>query len=155
MKFMIKVSILGLLAGAMASMATASSFDRCKDEADVDRWKLWGSEASLPANLERCDCLMDADCVATCFQAAYGYSFECSFCFGALAICCVESGCMSVPCKLISFALAIVRRKDRSFHTPRLSPLALFFVRRTSNRAARWAVGEKPARNATVVAWRN
>ena len=41
-------------------------------------------------------CFLNTNCIESCFQEVYGYSEECSSCFGKIPQCSINSGCMMV-----------------------------------------------------------
>ncbi|KAL7541037.1 hypothetical protein ACHAXR_011534 [Thalassiosira sp. AJA248-18] len=68
---------------------------------DMTLWVENGGEMSRPEQSNFCSrtynggCFLDTDCIETCFQETYGYSSECSSCFGGIPGCSISSGCLT------------------------------------------------------------
>lgn len=82
-----------------ASEPIPELFDQCESDEDVAAWTENGGEATLVEFANWCSteqCLGDNSiCIEMCFQDYYGYSAECSKCFGAFPDCSVGRGCTS------------------------------------------------------------
>lgn len=71
---------------------------------DTQIWINDGGEATRPVHSNYCSrewndgCFLDTDCIESCFQENYGYTSECSACFGVIPACSVSNGCTSVWC---------------------------------------------------------
>lgn len=81
--------------------ATPIMFDACDNPQDMAIWTSNGGEASRPEHSNYCSreyneggCFLDSACIESCFQEVYGYSAECSKCFGDMPTCSIASGCM-------------------------------------------------------------
>jgi len=79
---------------------------RCTAPPDLEAWATSGGSAGRPENSNYCSreyehaggtaCLLNADCIQTCFRETYGYSEECSVCFSDIPLCSVDKGCMFI-----------------------------------------------------------
>ena len=82
-----------------AQQQPAVSEGKCTNEQDKQTWITHGGEATRPEHSNYCSreynngCLLDAACIEMCFQEEYGYSAECTSCFGVVPTCSVISGC--------------------------------------------------------------
>lgn len=80
------------------SNSTASSNGKCNEE-DLEIWISTGGEVNRPIHSNFCSrtynggCFINSDCIETCFQENYGYSAECSTCFGVIPQCSMNNGC--------------------------------------------------------------
>mmetsp|Transcript_346 Transcript_346/g.745 ORF Transcript_346/g.745 Transcript_346/m.745 type:complete len:594 (+) Transcript_346:121-1902(+) len=80
------------------SNGTASSNGKCNEE-DLEIWISTGGEVNRPVHSNFCSrtynggCFINSDCIETCFQENYGYSAECSTCFGVIPQCSMNNGC--------------------------------------------------------------
>lgn len=70
------------------------------NEQDVEIWIASGGETSRPVHSNFCSrtynnggCLVDSACIETCFQETYGYSINCSSCFGTIPACSINNEC--------------------------------------------------------------
>ena len=70
---------------------------------DIQTWISTGGSTTRPTNSNYCSreynnlgCLLDATCIERCFQEVYGYSDDCSVCFGKIPGCSIEAGCLLV-----------------------------------------------------------
>lgn len=69
---------------------------------DYQIWITEGAEDKLPERSYYCSlewnggCFLDGDCVERCFQENYGYSQECSSCFGVIPTCSSANDCLLV-----------------------------------------------------------
>ncbi|CAJ1952002.1 unnamed protein product [Cylindrotheca closterium] len=75
---------------------------------DISIWNELGGEAMRPIHSTFCSreftqedtggalCLSNPACIATCFQAQYNYSEDCSKCLGSIPQCAVGDGCLLV-----------------------------------------------------------
>lgn len=93
---------------AITTQVTISSGGKCNAEQDINIWVTNNGEQSRPSHSNFCSrifnngglnkggCLLDRDCIENCFQLMYGYSAECSSCFGEVPTCSVGSGCTAV-----------------------------------------------------------
>ena len=70
---------------------------------DIQTWISTGGYTTRPTNSNYCSreynnlgCLLDATCIERCFQDVYGYSDDCSVCFGKIPGCSIEAGCLLV-----------------------------------------------------------
>ena len=76
---------------------------RCTAQADLEALETSGGFEGRPETSNYCSreyehtggtgCLLDADCIQTCFREEYGYSEDCSVCFSDIPQCSVNSGC--------------------------------------------------------------
>ena len=81
------------------STSTPPGGGKCNAQ-DLEQWITNGGESNRPTQSNYCSreyndggCLLDSECVETCFQEMYGYSEECSACFGGVPGCSVSNGC--------------------------------------------------------------
>ncbi|KAL3802371.1 hypothetical protein HJC23_007196 [Cyclotella cryptica] len=81
------------------SNLTSSTEGKCTEE-DIEVWSMRGGEVNRPIDSNFCSrtynngaCLIDAGCIATCFEQTYGYSSACSSCFADIPTCSISSGC--------------------------------------------------------------
>lgn len=78
---------------------TVAPDGKCTEQ-DLQIWIDEGAEDKRPELSNYCSrewnggCFLDADCIKQCFQENYGYSEECSGCFGAIPTCSIASGCL-------------------------------------------------------------
>jgi hypothetical protein len=70
------------------------------NEQDIALWTDYGGDAIRPTHSTFCSreynggvCLTNAECIEECFQTTYGYSDECSSCFGGIPLCSLGQGC--------------------------------------------------------------
>jgi len=86
---------------APAAVVPIGNFDQCETEQDVGIWTANGGESTRPEHSNFCSreynggCFLDSDCIETCFQETYGYSKECSTCFGMIPACSIENDCVT------------------------------------------------------------
>jgi len=90
---------------------TMEAFDQCDNEEDMNAWERGGGEAGRTSQLNYCaieysnnnndsssggsgGCLMDSDCIESCFRDTYGYTAPCSACFGDVMGCTVAEDCL-------------------------------------------------------------
>ena len=72
------------------------------NEQDTNIWTTNGGELTRPQHSNFCSrtynggCFLDSTCIETCFQLLFGYSEECSSCFGKVPGCSVSNGCTMV-----------------------------------------------------------
>ncbi|KAL7467702.1 hypothetical protein ACHAXS_011451 [Conticribra weissflogii] len=71
---------------------------KCNEE-DLEIWISTMGEVNRPVHSNFCSrtynggCFINSDCIETCFQEIYGYSAECSTCFGVIPQCSMNNGC--------------------------------------------------------------
>mmetsp|Transcript_40149 Transcript_40149/g.84327 ORF Transcript_40149/g.84327 Transcript_40149/m.84327 type:complete len:265 (+) Transcript_40149:101-895(+) len=80
-------------------MLSNSNETKCNAQ-DLELWIKNGGEASRPSQSNYCsrdmECYLNTGCIETCFEEHWGYSSECSTCFGVIPTCSVVTGCMMV-----------------------------------------------------------
>lgn len=80
---------------------TTTISGKCNEE-DVSIWNNNNGESARPEQSNFCSrtynggCFLDSSCIESCFQSMFGYSEECSVCFGQVPSCSVSSGCTTV-----------------------------------------------------------
>eukprot|EP00529_Nitzschia_sp_RCC80_P006024 CAMPEP_0113504538 /NCGR_PEP_ID=MMETSP0014_2-20120614/34768_1 /TAXON_ID=2857 /ORGANISM="Nitzschia sp." /LENGTH=995 /DNA_ID=CAMNT_0000399653 /DNA_START=443 /DNA_END=3430 /DNA_ORIENTATION=- /assembly_acc=CAM_ASM_000159 len=79
--------------------APPSGSGKC-DSADLEIWNSGNGDQGRVEQSEFCSlqyggtgCLLGETCIQECFQEEYGYSAECSTCFGAIPSCGLALGC--------------------------------------------------------------
>jgi hypothetical protein len=85
--------------------STNSTNSACNAQ-DIQIWRDNGGVAERPAQSNFCSrdytgysgnaCLTNAQCIEDCFQKEYGYSPECTTCFGSIPLCSISNGCTVV-----------------------------------------------------------
>mmetsp|Transcript_12017 Transcript_12017/g.22331 ORF Transcript_12017/g.22331 Transcript_12017/m.22331 type:complete len:581 (+) Transcript_12017:147-1889(+) len=79
---------------------TTTAGDAKCDAQDLELWIETGGEATRPEHSNYCSrtynggCFLDSDCIETCFEENFGYSSECSSCFGGIPSCSIDNGCL-------------------------------------------------------------
>ncbi|KAL7485877.1 hypothetical protein ACHAW6_011476 [Cyclotella cf. meneghiniana] len=86
-------------ADAVDSNITSSTDRKC-NEKDIEVWFTRGGEINRPIDSNYCSrtynngaCLIDVECITSCFEQTYGYSSTCASCFGQIPTCSINSGC--------------------------------------------------------------
>ena len=85
------------------NLEVADNDGKCNNEQDIEAWISNGGENIRPQHSNYCSreyeynngvgCLVNKECIQSCFQETYGYSAECSMCFAEVPTCSVVSGC--------------------------------------------------------------
>lgn len=80
------------------------------NENDLIIWRDQGGQVNRTLHSNFCSreyngvgCLLDTACVEECFSSTFGYSQNCSTCFGAVPQCSFDTGC-ALPCASDSFS---------------------------------------------------
>lgn len=107
-----KKSLLLLSIGTIIHVATADN--KCNNPSDITTYQTNGSSTNRPTHSNYCSrtyeggCFLNTECIESCFQEEYGYSEECSTCFGKIPQCSINSGCMMVWYVYVCFIVYLV-----------------------------------------------
>ena len=90
-------------ANGTAGIGNGTAVEGKCNEQDVELWIANGGQATRPTHSNFCSreydgrgCLIDSACIEKCFQETYGYSADCSTCFGTIPSCSISTGCIGV-----------------------------------------------------------
>ena len=92
----------GTTISTLPQLAYAEDVNKCNNPQDIASYHANGGVETRATQSNFCSrtynggCFLDSDCIETCFQETYGYSSECSTCFGVIPSCSIGSGCMMV-----------------------------------------------------------
>ena len=95
---------------AIASNDTGLLGGICNKQ-DIEIWTENGGETNRPKHSNFCSrtynggCFVNSGCIETCFQETFGYSADCSTCFGTIPSCSMNNGCTWI-CAADSFSEA-------------------------------------------------
>ena len=84
------------------TIITVTADNKCNNPNDISTYQTNGGSTNRPTHSNYCSrtynggCFLNADCIESCFQDEYGYSEDCSSCFGKIPQCSINSGCMMV-----------------------------------------------------------
>ena len=85
-----------LLLLSIGTIIAVTADNKCNNPNDISSWSTNGGSINRPTHSNYCSrtynggCFLNADCIESCFHEEYGYSEECSSCFGKIPQCSIN-----------------------------------------------------------------